>query len=158
MAECLKHYKKFYETFVCMLRLKLDETRSPAHLCKALLIKSNRATVRLETKLLESLLFKVLGRADQQYRSSFEKDPDDIDDEHINLKSALEDDMNVNDDDRFDYFDSYSLKESIGLEWREAFGNASKLLVELSTFETSVALNHQSLRGRVCICILINIL
>lgn len=127
MEKCLEYYKKFYVTFIYGVRLKLGETRSISSLFKLLLVKSPDAAAEDKAKYLELLLREILSRNSRQtyanvnsFSSYCYASQKDLDDSFLNLSQS---------------------KKTIGLEWKEAVAFASKLLIELSTFQTSVPSN-----------------
>lgn len=123
MEKCLEYYKKFYVTFIYDVRLKIGETRNISSLFKLLLVKSPDAAAEDKAKYLEALLREILCRNSRQ--------------NYTNMNSFA---VPFNSRKDIDCgFSSLSLsKKTVGLEWKEAVAFASKLLIELSTFQTSV--------------------
>lgn len=143
MEKCLHYYKKFYVTFVCIVRLKLGDTKSISNLFESLIIKSADTVAEDRTKSLEILLKKIL----RQYVDAANSNrrllslscdccpaiPSACPDTGADSPSS--DYRNVNADC---FFASYYAKDTIGLNWEDPISHASKLLIELSTFQTSV--------------------
>ncbi|XP_065218037.1 protein dopey-2 isoform X2 [Planococcus citri] len=123
MEKCLEHYKKFYVTFIYGVRLKIGETRNISSLFKLLLVKSPDAAAEDKAKYLELLLREILCRNSRQNYSNLNSFP-------VPFNSRRDLDCG---------FSSITQsKKNIGMEWKEAVAFASKLLIELSTFQTSV--------------------
>ncbi len=141
MEKCLHRYKQFYVTFIYVVRLKLGETRSVSNLFKCLLIKSPEIAAEDKAKRLELLLFKILHEsASGRFRITPRP--------NIEVSKNRECDCNPDTDDCC-CFASQSSCETIGLEWKDPVFYASKLLIELSTFQMSVSANS-SFRGNNC--------
>lgn len=138
MEKCLHNYKKFYVTFMYIVRLKLGETKSVSNLFDSLVIKSPEVAAEDKIKQLELLLLRILynNNSSSTHNSSISN--------LINLENHK---CNCNGNVEDCCFASYCSKETIDLDWQEPVSNASKLLTELSTFQTSTPLKGL-LRGR----------
>lgn len=124
MEKCLEYYKKFYVTFIYGVRLKLGETRSISSLFKLLLVKSPDAAAEDKAKYLEMLLREILCKNSRQNYTNMNTFNPTLFTSRKDLESA---------------FSNLTMaKKTVGVEWKEAVAFASKLLIELSTFQTSV--------------------
>lgn len=130
MDKCLSCYKEFYVTFVCVIRLKLGETRSINALYQSLSIKSTEMAAKDKAKCLERLLSRILRcNGSSLYSDSLTSSTSDSSCCSCKLRNG------------YCCCTLYSLKETVGLEWQDPVSHASKLLIELSTFQTSVLSN-----------------
>lgn len=124
MEKCLRDYKKFYVTFVYILRLKLGDTKNITNLFELLVIKSSETAAEDRIRILEALLRRILRNYKVLPSSQSEVSLCDCEDDEPDRNDCL--------------FASFHAKDKIGDEWKDAVHHASKLLIELSTFETSV--------------------
>ncbi|XP_072162239.1 protein DOP1 homolog isoform X2 [Bemisia tabaci] len=125
MEKCLKQYEKFYVTFVYGVRVKIGETKGVSVLLDALKIKSNISTVEDRTKQLEKLLRLVIA-----------PDSSSSDSCVVPFSSTSDSAFAFSDSD---YSSARSeCCDSLGSVWTKSMHLSSKLLVEFSTFQTSV--------------------
>lgn len=145
MDKCLSCYKEFYVTFVCVIRLKLGETRSINSLFQSLSIKSTEMAAKDKAKCLERLLSRILRCNGSSLYSDLLTSSSANESSCCSCKSR----------NGYCCCTLYSLKETVGLEWQDPVSQASKLLIELSTFQTSV-LSNASFKSKfaifVCSC------
>ena len=127
MEKCLRDYKKFYVTFVHIVRLKLGDTKSISNLFELLVVKSSETAAEDRIRVLEVLLRKIL----RDYKVLL----------NPQLETVLCECDRNNTDTSECLFANYHTKDKVGDEWKDAVHHASKLLIELSTFETSVPSN-----------------
>lgn len=147
MEKCLQSYKKFYVTLVYIVRLKLGVTKSISNLFESLIIKSADLIAEDRIKSLELLLLRVL----RQYTDatsvnrrflSLSCDCCTVDSAE-SLSSSNNTLSSICGAEGIQcstdcLFASYYAKDSVGFQWQDPFSHACKLLVELSTFQTSV--------------------
>lgn len=143
MDKCLSCYKEFYVTFVCVIRLKLGETRSINSLFQSLSIKSTEMAAKDKAKSLERLLSRILRCNGSSLYSDLLTSASANENSCCSCKSR----------NGYCCCTLYSLKETVGLEWQDPVSQASKLLIELSTFQTSV-LSNASFKSKIIIFIL----
>lgn len=152
MEKCLQSYKKFYVTLVYIVRLKLGDTKSISNLFESLIIKSADLIAEDRIKSLELLLLRVL----RQYTDAISVNRRFLSlscdcctaDSAESLSSSNKTLSSIYDTEAIQcntdcLFASYYAKDSVGFQWEDPFSHACKLLVELSTFQTSVPSHDQ---------------
>lgn len=110
---CIKHYEKFFVTFIYGVRANVGETKGLTVLMDALKVKSPHATAEDRARNLEELLNTVLN----------------------SQKQTCDDNCEYESVDEISPLTILNNKRSAGLEWTKPVMLACRVLVDISTFK-----------------------